>query len=300
MSSSSSSSESLTAATTAALSMDERARWEMASALLKSLKPGGRKAAKTAKDPDAPKREATWWIKGTQHVRGLLTESGVLATENARREAAKESKLPAVAAVQVARILKEAGKLTADISPSAAEVSAAWRQFLDSPPEPKTAELKAAAAEKRSTASAGSKDSNASKADLSEEEKEAKRKEKAAKAKATREANKAKKAAETAATPAAAAAPAAATATADAESDAEEDAAAEADEDGAVDPYEWEHLEFNTTTGAVAKNAKMITYEAVEIEGKRYVYDNETKKFLGLFMGDKVNKLNIKAEDPLA
>jgi hypothetical protein len=43
-----------------------------------------------------------------------------------------------------------------------------------------------------------------------------------------------------------------------------------------------------------------VTYERVDIEGKAYIYDNTSKKFLGLFMGEKVNKLNTKAEDPLA
>jgi hypothetical protein len=294
MSSSSSSSESLTAAV---LALPHNELIALMTAGLKSLKSTGRKAAsKAANDPAAPKREPTWWIKGTQYVLSILNESGVLVAENARREAAKEKKLN-TAHTQVASMLKEAGHLTADITPTAEQVSAAWRQFLESPPPTKTAELKAAAAS-RSTASAGSKGSKASNAELSEEEKEVKRKETAAKRAAKIVANKAKKAAETAAVPPAPPSPKV-SATKAASVPLPLPADEEEDEEAEVEPYEWEHAEFNLTNGAVAKNAKSVTYERVDIDGMAYIYDNTSKKFLGQFI-EKVNKLNPKADDPLA
>ena len=177
---------------------DEIVAMRAAEPKVKSKAP---KAEKKPKDPDAPKKETTWWIKATQHVREFLKPK-IEEYNGELPEGAK--KLPGTVPVQVSRILKEAGLLADGLMPSEAEMTKAFADFLENPPEVKTDEWKAAAAAKKagsvsSDASSGSKKPKKPKAELSEEEATAARLAKAAKAKATREANKAKKAAEAAA-----------------------------------------------------------------------------------------------------
>ena len=139
-----------------------------------------------AKDPSAPKREGNWWIKATGHVRDVLRP--VL---DAEREAGE--KPSGTAPVRVASMLKDAGELSADVTPSDEAILAAYERFKEAPPPTK---------KEGSTASSGSatKSSRSKYAGMSEEEAEAAKKlarsEAAKKAAATRAANKAKKAAE--------------------------------------------------------------------------------------------------------
>jgi hypothetical protein len=228
------------------------------SAAPKASKPRAKKAA-AEKDPDAPKKEATWWIKATQEVRAALKST--MDAHNANlAEGAK--KLPGTAPVQVSRILKEAGLLSADRMPEEAEIMTAFQTFLTAPLAVKTAEWKAAASPAGSTASATSAGSKpkAAKEPLSEEEAAAAKAAKAAKAKATRERNAAAKAAAAAAPPPV--------------------AAPESSEDSVVEAYEWKH--------DIGKGLK--TYERIDFEGKAYIYTADGDAYIGVWDGKAIDK----------
>jgi hypothetical protein len=179
----------------AVLARPEDDRKTIMLALVEAMLIGGPLEAKAAgkrkaKDPSAPKREANWWIKATQHVRSLLAEQ--IAADNEARVADGDKKLPGTVPTTVASMLKDAGKLSADVTPSEEEVLAAYESYKAEPPAPKKAS---------STASSGSsaKSSKSKYAGMTPEEAEAakkRRSEAAKKAAATRAANKAKKAAE--------------------------------------------------------------------------------------------------------
>lgn len=224
-------------------------QWAVMESALKALKAASKSVKKTKKekDPNAPKKEATWWVKRTCEVRDHLKD--VIAEENTARKSRGEHSLPAVAAVRVASMLRDAGKLTQDIMPSHDEILSTWATFLVSPPETKPKPVK--------------------KSDSSEPKpvKEPKaKKEKAAAQKAE------KKASSTSPQPVVA------TPSTDTEADAEAE----------VVPYEW--------TFDFGKGAK--AYERLDYEGKAYIYDNDTKEYLGLFM-EKLKKLNNSVADPL-
>jgi hypothetical protein len=169
----------------ARLSHEERL--DLAISLLSSLKGStsavtptmAPKAEKTKKpkDPEAPKKEATWWIKRTQYVREILKP---LIDEH---NASAEKKLAGTAPVRVASMLKDAGLLSEEMMPSDAQVQQYFKTFLTSPPEAKKAPSVA------SEASTDSKSAKKPRAEMTEEQKKAKRE----KAAATRAANKAKK-----------------------------------------------------------------------------------------------------------
>ena len=240
-------------------------QWAVMESALKALKAASKPAkAKKEKDPNAPKKEATWWVKRTCEVREAIKDE--ITAENADRKSRGENALPAVVAVRVASMLRDAGKLTQDVMPSVDDIRATWASFLESPPEAKPKPVKKAKAEP--SESKPVKEPKAKKV-LTDDEKAAK--------KATREANKAAKSAEKAAAVAVAAAPEVA------DADADNDAAAE------VAPYEWT---FNFGKGD-------IVYERLDYEGKAYIYDNDSKAYLGLFM-EKLKKLNKSVADPLA
>ncbi|NDE17634.1 hypothetical protein EBZ80_22180, partial [bacterium] len=180
----------------AVLARPEDDRKTIMLALVEAMLIGGPLEAKAtskgrkAKDPSAPKREANWWIKATQYVRSVLADQ--IAADNEARVADGEKKLPGTVPTTVASMLKDAGKLSADVTPSEDEVMAAYESYKAEPPAPKKAS---------STASSGSsaKSSKSKYAGMTPEEAEAEKKrvrsEAAKKAAATRAANKAKKAA---------------------------------------------------------------------------------------------------------
>ena len=92
-------------------------QWSIAESILRSLKKSS-KAGKTSKakkerDPDAPKREPSDWIKHTTHVRQFLADAhkGVPCT-------------------QIASMLKEEGKMFAD----EADVMDAYARWQENPP----------------------------------------------------------------------------------------------------------------------------------------------------------------------
>lgn len=222
-------------------------QWDVMEFALKTLKNTSKPTKmKKVRDPNAPKKEATWWVKRTCEVRDHLKE--VISEENLCRKSRGENALPAIAAVRVASMLRKAGKLTQDVMPSHEDILATWATFLVSPPEPNPKPVK----EPKATAV---------KKVLTEEEKAAK-KEKAAAKKAV---------------------PPPPSEPVDEQVD---EAVDEAEE---VAPYEW--------TFDFGKGAKV--YERLDHDGKAFIYDNETKEYLGLFM-EKLKKLNKSHPDPLA
>ena len=225
-------------------------QWAVMESALKALKASSKPTkAKKVKDPNAPKKEATWWVKRTCEVREALKE--VIASENTARKSRGENALPAVVAVRVASMLRDAGKLTKDDMPSQDEILTTWTIFLTSPPETKPKPVKEPKTPKEPKAPKESKP-------------------------------KTKKTSEKKVEPT--------TTTLMTELFGEEDSTTEVEVEAETEvaPYEWK-FDFG-------KGEK--TYERLDYEGKAYIYDNDTKAFLGLFM-DKLKTLNTKAIDPL-
>ena len=245
-------------------------QWAVMESALKALKAASKPAkAKKEKDPNAPKKEATWWVKRTQDVRKAILDE--IVAENVSRKARGEKGLT-TPHTTVASMLRDAGKLSKDVMPSVDDIRATWVSFLESPPEPKPKPVKKSAEPSEPKPAKEPKATTVKKV-LTDDEKAAKKE----KEKATREANKAAKSAEKAAV-AAVAPPAPAT-------------AAEPEDEDEVAPYEWTHQLKND------KEPKV--YERLDYEGKAYLYDNNTKVYLGLFM-EKLNMYNKSAVDPLA
>ena len=230
--------------------------WVVMESALKVLKTSSKPTkVKKVRDPDAPKKEATWWVKRTCEVRYVLKD--VIAAENTERKSRGENALPAIVAVRVASMLRDAGKLTKDDMPSDDDILATWTSFLASPPETKPKPVKKGKVDSDSSEPKPVKEPKVKKV-LTDDEKAAKK-----------EAAAAKKAA--------AAAPPA------------PEPIAEADAETEVAPYEWK---FNFGKGE-------MTYERLDYEVKAYIYDNNTKVYLGLFI-EKLKNLNKSVADPLA
>ena len=217
-------------------------------------------SAKTskAKDPDAPKRETTWWIKATQRVREIL-KSHIEADKSALGEGGK--KISGTAPVTVSSMLKDAGKLTADTweDIEEADILEAYETYKSDPPAPKPKKASSAS----SVASEGSKASKSSKpkfADLSEEDQKAARSERAKKAAATRAANKAKK---------------------------------EAPVEAPKPASEEEVLEAKPWKGNIGKGSK--DYERIDYKGLAYIYTTDSE-YLGVW-NEKTKKLDATVPD---
>jgi hypothetical protein len=233
-------------------------QWAVMESALKALKNASKPSkVKKVRDPNAPKKEATWWVKRTCEVRDHLKE--VISEENSSRKSRGEKALPAVVAVRVTSMLRDAGKLTQDVMPSRDDILATWATFLSSPPDTKPKPVK----KSDSSEPKPVKEPKVKKV-LTDDEKAAK--------KAAAAAKKAEKKAAAVASPP----PAVAEPVAD-EPEAE------------VTPYEWT---FDFGKGATV-------YERLDHDGKAYIYDNDTKAYLGLFM-EKLKKLNKSVADPLA
>ncbi len=236
-------------------------QWAVMESALKALKNASKPSkVKKVRDPNAPKKEATWWVKRTCEVRDHLKE--VISEENSSRKSRGEKALPAVVAVRVASMLRDAGKLTQDVMPSRDDILATWATFLSSPPETKPKPVK----KSDSSEPKPVKEPKVKKV-LTDDEKAAK--------KAATAAKKAEKKAAAVASPPP---PVPAESVAD---DASDDSAE-------VTPYEWS-FDFG-------KGVKV--YERLDHDGKAYIYDNDTKAYLGLFM-EKLKKLNKSVADPL-
>jgi len=203
------------------------------------------KKAKVKAEAEAepkPKKEANWFVKALGSVRATLKPL-IEAHNAALPEGGK--KLAGTVAPQVGRMLKEAGQLSADMEPTQAQVAAAFKSFLVSPPVPKTPDSGSAAS------AAGGGSAAKPKAELTEEMAAAKRSQKAAKAAATRAANKAKKVEGFADMP---------------------KAAAEPEPEGeTVEQYEW--------AGDIGKGIK--PYARIDYNGTSYIYTADGDTFLG-------------------
>jgi hypothetical protein len=208
-------------------------------------KPKKTKAAADAEDGEPKaKKEANWFVKALAGVRVTLKPL-IEAHNSALPEGGK--KLAGTVAPQVGRMLKEAGHLAEALTPTEAQVKAAFASFLASPPTPKPA----------SVASEGSKAGKAKKpkAELSEEEAAALKAQKAAKAAATRAANKAKKAV--------------------VEGFADMPKAPADDDDAPLEAYLW--------TGDIGKGPK--EYERIDYNGTAYIYTTDGETFIGEWNG---------------
>jgi hypothetical protein len=244
---------------------------------LESVPAKAPKAEKKAKDPEAPKREANWFIKAMGPIRETLKPL-IEAHNAALPEGGK--KLAGTVPPQVGRILNETGQMSKELQPSADQVKEAFELFLSGEnPAPKgPAQREAKKMRDSAKSSVASEGSSAKagkpKAEVSDEEAAAKRAAKAAKAAATRAANKAKKAAE-----------------AEAEV-AEKPTEAEAvGEEATV--IETEEVEMDIGKG-------LKTYERIEHKGTIYIYTADGDNFLGTWDAEKKvldkNGKDIKAE----
>jgi hypothetical protein len=283
-------------------------------AVLARPAPAKASKAKTAKDPDAPKQEPTWWIKATQHVRETLKAQ--IEADNAALVAEGGKKQAGTVPVRVASMLKAAGKLSADAMPEDEEIFEAYETFKTDPPEPKMPALREAAAAKKAGSVASSTASSAGSkgtkfADMTEEEQKAARKARAIKAAATRAANKAAKEAAEAAeaeaseseeeaeetpkpAPKAAAKPSPKKAAAAAEPAPEPIAVAEAADAVATTEESPELvLEAKPWKGNIGKGQK--NYERIDHDGKAYIYTTEGE-YQGVW-DEKAKKLDKKAKD---
>jgi len=254
-------------------------QYDLAMTLLAGLKSfvggsvTGKKARKT-KDPNAPKREVpkdSYIHFVNKTVWPILQK----IAESIEDEEQKKLARSVSARTQISKTLWDSFKdLESEEKSKAIEainekrVQSVYDEWKLLPHEKKPRKSKNSDSE--SSASEGSKASKSSKPakePLSDEEKKEKRKAAAAKAAATKAA---KKAAE-------AAAPAPAPSTA-------------AEEVVEVKPVDWIHA---------FKGQKKKVYERVDLEGKAYIYDGDSKEYLGVYI-EKTDSLDKSIEDPFA
>ena len=201
------------------------------------------KREKKERDPDAPKREPSDWIKHTTHVRQFL-----------------EKAHQGVACTQIASMLKDEGKMF----PDEADVMDAYARWKENPPvkAAKTPSASGSVADEASEAESPKKERKP-RAKMTDEQKAANKikreAKKAAKAEAEAESDAESVAAPVAAAPVAAAPPTAAPV-----------------EEGAV---EGETKEY--TIGK--KTKKYDCFPDTENKGCEYLYDNATGAFVGRY-----------------
>jgi len=230
------------------------------------------KREKKERDPDAPKREPSDWIKHTTHVRQFLADEhkGVVCT-------------------QVASMLKADGKMF----PDEADVMDAYARWKENPPvKADKADAKADKAEKKSKtpSASGSVADEASESESGEKGSSAKKErkprakmtdEQKAAAKEKREAKKAAKAAE-------------------AESDAESVVAPVAASASMPAPVEEAAVEGETKEYTIGKKTKKYDcFPDTENKGCEYLYDNDTGAFVGRY-NTVTKKLDTTVDDPAA
>jgi hypothetical protein len=135
--------------------------------------PADKKAPKEKKekDPNAPKKEANWWIQGTQNV--------VTRLQTLRPENADELKKPIVR-TNIPKLLKERGQLTKDSLPTDDQITQAYKDWKEDP------EIQARFAEARAAKKEGKKEKKADASSDSESVKKAEKEEKEEKEKKPR------------------------------------------------------------------------------------------------------------------
>ena len=258
-------------------------QYDLAMTLLAGLKSfvggsvTGKKARKT-KDPNAPKREVPkdsyiYFVNKT--VWPILQK----IAETIEDEEEKKLIRGVSARTQISKTLwdslkdlesEEKSKAIEELSEK--RVKAVYDEWKLLPREKKPRKSKnsdsESSASEGSKASKSSKSAKAEKEPLSDEEKKEKRKAAAAKAAATKAAKKAE----------AKAAP------------APEPAKAEEEEVTEVKPVDWIYA---------FKGQKKKLYERVDLEGKAYIYDGDSKEYLGVYI-EKTDSLDKSIADPFA
>ena len=285
------SSSSIASVMDLAKTLDATAQYDLAMTLLSNLKGwmggadgGGKRKRKQRKqkDPNAPKRE----VKPDSYIALVNKTVWPILDEMSKADGldaeAKKQMRSVKARTQIGKMLWDTRVETADNKADAIaaltrdQIVAVFEEWKVNPP------VKDESAKTKKSKLAG----------MTEEEKAAFFKARGAKAAAARAAKKAAAGGETKPAKKPAAKPADdddASSVSSAESDS--DSESEAEEEQEVKPTVWEH--------AMKDADKPTKYERIDIDGKVFLYDLKTKKFLGRW-DEKKNKIDSKAEDPCA
>jgi cell division septation protein DedD len=290
-------STSIAAVMDLAKTLESSAQYDLAMTLLSNLKgwmggaDGGKRKRKQRKqkDPNAPKREVkpdSYIALVNKHVWPILDEMSKAADLDAD---AKKQMRSVKARTQIGKMLWDArvepaeDKAAAIAELTREQIVAVFEEWKVNPP------VKDESAKAKKSKLAG----------MTEEEKAAFFKARGAKAAAARAAKKAAAGGES--KPAKSSKKPAAKPTDDDDassvssaesSDSDSSAESEAEEqEQQVKPTVWEH--------AMKGADKPTKYERVDIDGKVFLYDLKTNKFLGQW-DEKKNKIDSKAEDPCA
>lgn len=271
-----------------AKTLDASAQYDLAMTLLSNLKgwmggaEGGKRKRKQRKqkDPNAPKREVkpdSYIALVNKHVWPILDEMSKADDLDAD---AKKQMRSVKARTQIGKMLWDArvepaeDKAAAIASLTREQIVAVFEEWKLNPP------VKDESAKAKKSKLAG----------MTEEEKAAFFKARGAKAAAARAAKKAAAGGEV--KPSKSADDDASVSDSDNESDSDSGSESEAEaEEQEVKPTVWEH--------AMKGADKPTKYERIDVEGKVFLYDLKSKKFLGQW-DEKKNTINSKAEDPCA
>ena len=278
----------------AALNAEDQ--WALALETLKSLGPSKTKARKNADAPPRPVAEDSFMHFLHRIIAPTLKELSESATGDDKalyRQVPTKTQIAAMLWAPIA-VLKGDERMRAIEAVNLAAVSAAFKAWKLNPPEKAYKSKKDSDSVTSSGSSASKpKSSKPKKMDsMTEDEKKAHFQARAAKAAASRAANKAKQVAEAAQAVTEASlddefedlAVALETTSESKPTEVEEESESAPEE---VDPYPWEH---NFGKG-------MKTYERADVDGMAYIYDADTKEYLGAWI-ESTNKLNKKIPDP--
>lgn len=285
-------STSIAAVMDLAKTLESSAQYDLAMTLLSNLKgwmggaDGGKRKRKQRKqkDPNAPKREVkpdSYIALVNKHVWPILDEMSKVDGLDAD---AKKQMRSVKARTQIGKMLWDArvepaeDKAAAIASLTREQIVAVFEEWKVNPP------VKDESAKTKKSKLAG----------MTEEEKAAFFKARGAKAAAARAAKKAAAGGESKPAKKSAAKPVdddddASSVSSAESSDSDSSAGSEAEEE--VKPTVWEH--------AMKGADKPTKYERIDVDGKVFLYDLKTKKFLGQW-DEKKNKIDSKAEDPCA
>ena len=285
-------STSIAAVMDLAKTLDATAQYDLAMTLLSNLKGwmGGEASGKRKrkqrkqKDPNAPKREVkpdSYIALVNKHVWPILDE---MSKADGLDADAKKQMRSVKARTQIGKMLWDArvepaeDKAAAIASLTREQIVAVFEEWKVNPP------VKDESAKTKKSKLAG----------MTEEERTAFFKARGAKAAAARAAKKAAAGGESKPAKKPAAKPVDddddASSVSSAESDSDSSAGSEAEEQE-VKPTVWEH--------AMKGADKPTKYERIDVDGKVFLYDLKSKKFLGAW-DEKKNKIDSKAEDPCA
>lgn len=284
-------STSIAAVMDLAKTLESSAQYDLAMTLLSNLKgwmggaDGGKRKRKQRKqkDPNAPKREVkpdSYIALVNKHVWPILDE---MSKADGLDADAKKQMRSVKARTQIGKMLWDArvepadDKAAAIASLTREQIVAVFEEWKVNPP------VKDESAKTKKSKLAG----------MTEEEKAAFFKARGAKAAAARAAKKAAAGGESKPAKKPAAKPVdddddTSSVSSAESSDSESESEAEEQE---VKPTVWEH--------AMKGADKPTKYERIDVDGKVFLYDLKSKKFLGAW-DEKKNKIDSKAEDPCA